>query len=159
MECYYTGDTEEISMIHKKQIVCFSHWYSPIIIRTHLTYVISIFVLFFIPESSAFNNMSTNLYIISDQSFVGDRNQLLGVAREIEKYFKSKSIIVYYTSVMTSDHKKHVQQEFNDGRISVLDQDMHLQLNSYAQSPPTTSAQDIAKVIYNAWRHSAKNSL
>ncbi len=35
---------------------------------------------------------SANLYIISDKAFVGDRSQLLGVARESEKYFKSKSV-------------------------------------------------------------------
>lgn len=32
------------------------------------------------------------MYIISDKAFVGDRSQLLGVARESTKYFKSKFV-------------------------------------------------------------------
>lgn len=43
-------------------------------------------------HTHAAETKSANLYIISDKAFVGDRSQLLGVARESEKYFKSKSV-------------------------------------------------------------------
>ena len=107
-------------MIHKEQTLDSSHWYSSAIIRTHLIYVISIFVLFFIPESSAFNNMSTNLYIISDQSFVGDRNQLLGVARETEKYFKSKSVTINTQEYDISQLQSLEEKIKNNNDLNIL---------------------------------------
>ena len=60
------------------------------LIKTSLLY--AILVLFCIAEAA--HIMDTNLYIISDKSFVGDRSQLLGVARETEKYFKSKFVTI-----------------------------------------------------------------
>lgn len=38
-------------------------------------------------HTHAAETKSANLYIISDKAFIGDRSQLLGVARESEKYF------------------------------------------------------------------------
>ncbi|WP_342272072.1 hypothetical protein [Candidatus Tisiphia endosymbiont of Parasteatoda lunata] len=45
-------------------------------------------------HTHAAETKSANLYIISDKAFVGDRSQFLGVAREREKYFKSKSVML-----------------------------------------------------------------
>lgn len=110
---------KKISMIHKRQIIDSSHWYSPIIIR-YLVYVISIFLLFFISEARAFNNVSANLYIISDQSFVGDRNQLLGVAREAKEYFKSKSVTINTQEYDISDLNSLEEKIKNTNDLSIL---------------------------------------
>lgn len=64
------------------------------IIRTYFCYIFFIVLIIssFMMHTHAAETKSANLYIISDKAFVGDRNQLLGVARESEKYFKSKSV-------------------------------------------------------------------
>ena len=89
-------------------------------IRTYFLYTISLFVLFFVFESTASKNMSTNLYIISDKSFVGDRSQLLGVAREATEYFKSKSVTVNIEEYDISQLKSLEEKIKNNNDLSVL---------------------------------------
>lgn len=89
-------------------------------IKTYFLYTISLFVLFFVSESSASKNISTNLYIISDKSFVGDRSQLLGVAGETTEYFKSKSLTVNTEEYDISQLKSLEEKIKNNNDLNVL---------------------------------------
>ncbi|MFU7502983.1 MAG: hypothetical protein ACE1S7_06250, partial [Candidatus Tisiphia sp.] len=40
----------------------------------------------------------------------------------------AKTVTVYYNSTMNEAHKRHIKNEFNEGRVSIIDENMHLHL-------------------------------
>ncbi|HJD56654.1 hypothetical protein [Candidatus Tisiphia endosymbiont of Ptychoptera albimana] len=92
------------------------------IIRTYSCYIffIGLIISSFMLHTHAAETKKANLYIISDKAFVGDRSQLLGVARESEKYFKSRSITLNVEEYDKSQLETVKDQISNNKNLTII---------------------------------------
>ncbi|WP_375318631.1 hypothetical protein [Candidatus Tisiphia endosymbiont of Oplodontha viridula] len=63
----------------------------------------------------------------------------------------AKSVTVYYNSTMNETHKRHIKNEFDKGRVSVIDENMHLHLPNNTRAKYLSASENIAKSIYSLW--------
>lgn len=75
--------------------------------KINLSHIALIIIIVFMTALQAFAADNINLYIISNKKFVGDRNQLLGVEREIKKYF-------------AANHRNISSEEFDISQLETI---------------------------------------
>ncbi|WP_341757367.1 hypothetical protein [Candidatus Tisiphia endosymbiont of Ditula angustiorana] len=63
----------------------------------------------------------------------------------------TKTVTVYYNSTMNETHKRHIKNEFNAGRVSIIDENMHLHLPNNTRAKYYSASENIAKGIYTLW--------
>ncbi|MFU7500572.1 MAG: hypothetical protein ACJBCI_02590 [Candidatus Tisiphia sp.] len=66
----------------------------------------------------------------------------------------AKTVTVYYNSTMNETHKRHIKNEFNEGRVSIIDENMHLHLPNIPNNMRVkyySASENIAKGIYTLW--------
>ncbi len=63
----------------------------------------------------------------------------------------AKTVTVYYNSTMNETHKRHIKNEFNEGRVSIIDENMHLHLPNNMRAKYYSASENIAKGIYTLW--------
>ncbi|MCC8372249.1 MAG: hypothetical protein LN568_05960 [Rickettsia endosymbiont of Pseudomimeciton antennatum] len=63
----------------------------------------------------------------------------------------AKTVTVYYNSTMNETHKRHIKNEFNEGRVSIIDENMHLHLPNNMRAKYYSANENIAKGIYTLW--------
>ncbi|MFP3034369.1 MAG: hypothetical protein ACEY3C_02240, partial [Candidatus Tisiphia sp.] len=55
---------------------------------------------------------------------------------------------------MNETHKRHIKNEFNEGRVSIIDENMHLHLPNIPNNMRAkyySDSENIAKGIYTLW--------
>ncbi len=57
----------------------------------------------------------------------------------------AKTVTVYYNSTMNETHKRHIKNEFNEGRVSIIDENMHLHLPNNTRAKYYSASENIAK--------------